>query len=316
MNQGSDIVILMLGGARRVSVAELLKESGRKLGREVKILSYELDAKVPIAAVGEVIIGLKWSDPNLMNHLKKVIQEQNVNIILPFVDGAIEIASKCKKAFPELFVPVSDFNTCQQMFDKTIAAEVFEKANLSIPITYSPNNLIFPAIAKPRKGSASQGIKILHNNKELSELSNIDNYLIQEFIDENDEFTIDCYVADNGKILCIVPRIRLEVIGGEVTKTQTRNIPELIDQSNRVLSSLNFRGPITLQFLYDKKRDKYLLMEINPRLGGGVVCSILAEAPITDYIIKEYLKIPIEECTNWKDNTLMVRYRKEVIFYE
>ena len=57
-------------------------------------------------------------------------------------------------------------------------------------------------------------------------------------------------------------------------------------------------------------------MEINPRLGGGVVCSILAEAPITDYIIKEYLKIPIEECTNWKDNTLMVRYRKEVIFYE
>ena len=33
MNQGSDIVILMLGGARRVSVAELLKESGRKFAR-------------------------------------------------------------------------------------------------------------------------------------------------------------------------------------------------------------------------------------------------------------------------------------------
>ena len=202
------------------------------------------------------------------------------------------------------------------MFDKVLAAQIFDKANLPIPTTYSFDKASLPAIAKPRKGSASQGIKILYNIQELNELPNPENYLIQEFIDENEEFTIDCYVSNDGKPMCIVPRIRLEVVGGEVTKTQTRNIPELIEKSKQVLSALDFRGPITLQFLYDKKRQNFLLMEINPRLGGGVVCSILANAPITDYIIREYLKMQIEPCSDWKDNTLMVRYRKEVIFYE
>lgn len=316
MSKSAEIVILMLGGARRVSVAELLKESGKRLGYDVKILSYELDAKVPIAVIGEVIIGKKWSDPELMSDLENVISKYNVNIILPFVDGAIEIASKCKLAFPHLFVPVSDFALAQQMFDKTIAAEIFEKANLPIPTTYSTSDIKYPAIAKPRRGSASQGIKILTNPTDFASLTNIEDYIIQEYIEQNDEYTIDCYVADNGQTMCVVPRIRLEVVGGEVTKTQTCKIPELIEISNNVLSSLNFRGPITLQFLFDKRRQQFFLMEINPRLGGGVVCSILANAPIADYIIKESLNLPISQCNNWKDHTLMVRYRKEVIFYE
>ena len=33
------ITILMLGGARRVSMAELLKRSGERIGREVEIIS-------------------------------------------------------------------------------------------------------------------------------------------------------------------------------------------------------------------------------------------------------------------------------------
>ena len=76
------------------------------------------------------------------------------------------------------------------------------------------------------------------------------------------------------------------------------------------------RGPVTLQFLHDLDNDRYLLMEVNPRLGGGVICSIYAGAPIADYILKEAVGASVRPCTDWAPGTLMARYQKEAIFYK
>lgn len=58
-----------------------------------------------------------------------------------------------------------------------------------------------------------------------------------------------------------------------------------------------------------------MLMEINPRLGGGVICSIFAGAPITDYILREALGLDVNPSTDWIPGTLMARYQKEAIFF-
>lgn len=310
------INILMLGGARRVSFAQHIKQSGKNLGYSVNIISYELEPHVPIAAEAQVIIGKKWNDPQIISHLQEIILTHNINIILPFVDGAIEIAAKCHLANPKIFAPISDLQTSLQMYDKTTAAQSFQNLNIPTPKTLSPDNLTFPAIAKPRKGSASQGIKILRSQTDADNLTNPQNYLIQQYIENNQEYTIDAYISQKGEILCTVPRIRLEVSSGEVTKTKTQKLPQLITLSRQIISRLNLKGAVTLQFLLDKQTQQFLLMEINPRLGGGVICSICAKAPITDYILKESQNQPLNPCNDWIDNTLMVRYRKEIIFYE
>lgn len=306
---------MMLGGARRVSMAELLKRSGARKGYDVEIVSYELSATVPIAIAGKVVTGLKWTDPDVVNDIIRVAIENEVNIILPFVDGAIEIASACRSRLPGVFIPVSDFKTASVMFDKVEAAKAFKEAGIPIPMTYSVISAEMPAIAKPRHGSASRGIKIFYNIDELMHLENLSDYLIQEYIEKSEEYTVDCYVAQNGEILVTVPRKRLEVMGGEVTRTITCRNDELIEMSRNVLAAFPLVGPVTLQFLHDLKYNRYLLMEINPRLGGGVVCSIYAGAPITDYILDEALGIPVTCCDDWIDKTLMARYQKEAIFY-
>lgn len=307
--------VLMLGGARRVSLARRLKDCGRELGYDVDIISYELFAEVPIASVGKVVTGLRWSDAGIVDDLVRISRENEVRLILPFVDGAIEIASRCKERMPDVFVPVSDFTTCSRMFDKVEAAKAFKEAGLPIPSTYSIINADIPAIAKPRKGSASRGIKIFHNMDELMHLSNIKDYLLQEYIVDAKEFTLDCYVSQRGEILCAVPRVRIEVMGGEATRTETVHVPELEELGRHTLQSFPFRGPVTLQFLFDPHNSRYLLMEINPRLGGGVICSMAAGADICRFILSEALGKNPEPCTSWKEGTLMARYWEEVIFH-
>lgn len=310
-----DLTVLMLGGARRVSMAELLIRSGKRLGYNVKIVSYELTQQVPIAVTGKVVTGLKWKDPGVVDDILRVVSEYEVNIILPFVDGSISVAARCKERMPTLFVPVSDPTISSLMFDKILAAKEFEEAGIPIPRTYKIINAEMPVIAKPRFGSASRGIHIFHDIEDLMHLKDLSEYLLQEYIEEKKEYTVDCYVSQEGEILVTVPRERLEVMGGEVTRTITTRLPQLEEMSREVIEKFNLRGPVTLQFLYDIKADRYLLMEVNPRLGGGVICSIYAGAPITDYILSEALGVEVRQCDDWINNTLMARYQKETIFF-
>lgn len=310
------LTILMLGGARRVSVGRLLKDSGKRIGCEVKLVSYELNLTVPIAMEAQVVEGLKWSDPGVVDDIVRVAHECEAKVILPFVDGAISVAARCKSKLPTAFIPVGDAHTADILFDKVEAAKAFKEAGLPIPATYSVLSAQLPAIAKPRHGTASRGIKVFHNMERLMQLENIkEDYLLQAYIENRAEYTVDCYVASTGEILCTVPRERLEIMGGESTRTRTVHNEELEELSRQAIDAFNLRGPITIQYLYDIDKSKYRILEISPRLGGGVVCSIKAGAPITDYIIREALGVEVRECNDWAPDTLMARYWEEVIFH-
>lgn len=308
--------ILFLGGARRVSLAELLIRSGKRIGCEIKIFSYELSLEVPISLVGKVIQGLRWSDSGVIADIQRVVDEYEINVILPFVNGAIEIASICRDTLSNVFVPVSDFEMTSALFDKVTAAKAFKNAGLDAPKTYSVISAEVPVIVKPRKGGSSRGIQIFRNMEDLMHLQNLSDYILQEYLEHCREYTVDSYIDQNGEILVTVPRERIEVMGGESTRTRTCRNEILETLSREAIRKLQLRGPVNLQYLHDLDTDRYLLMEVNPRLGGGVICSIYAGAPITDYIILEALGVDLKPCGDWASGTLMARYFKEAIFFD
>lgn len=310
------INILFLGGAKRVSLAEHLIKAGKKLGLDISIFSYELDEKVPLASVGTILKGKKWNDADLFLDLHNQITRNGISIVLPFVDPAIEVAELLKAGNQDLFIPTCGKDICHIMFDKVLSERWFIEKGLPIPPSFSQNDQIqFPIIVKPRTGSASKGIKVIEDAEEWDKLDNKDNYVIQQFIADREEYTVDCYVTTSGKIISIVPRLRILTAGGEVMNSETRRDKDLIAISEKVLMSGNFKGPVTIQFLRDKKTGAAYIMEINPRLGGGVITSIEAGADITEFILRNYLGEELQPCDNWKDRTLMTRYFKEVIFY-
>lgn len=309
------INILFLGGAKRVSVANHFINTAAEMGHQVNIFSYELDKEVAIACVGTVIIGKKWKDEDIILDLKTKIEKYNISIVLAFVDPAICVISELKKICSNVFIPVSEPELCNIMFDKFLSAKWFEKHGISQPHFYVDYSVVnYPVILKPRQGSASKGIIVCKSMEELP-TDNLNTYLIQDFIEDHTEFSVDCYVNQKGVVTSVVPRIRIETAGGEAVRSKTVKDKSLIELSERILTSGNFRGPITIQYIKDNTTGKIYVMEINPRLGGAVVASIGSGSGIIKMILDEFLGNEVEPVTDWVDNTIMVRYFKEVIFY-
>lgn len=308
-----DLGILFLGGAKRVSLANRIITTAKSMGYETRIFSYELEKEVPIASVGSVIIGLRWADPGIIDHLAETIRRNHIDIVLPFVDPAVEVAAALKGALPDIFVPVSPRELCAAMFDKVTADSLFRQKGVPVPENLGTRSL-FPQIWKPRKGSASSGIIIVENESDLPHASPRE-YLIQRYIPNAKEYTVDCYLSEEGKITSVVPRERLATVGGEVIRSVTVRDSELISLSRRILTSFPFRGPVTLQFLRDSE-GRTFLMEINPRLGGGVVASIAAGSRILEMLILESRGSHISPFDGWEENTLITRYLQETVFHD
>ncbi len=316
MHNPSEVNILFLGGAKRVSVARHFIHTAKEMGLTARIFSYELDERVAIAAVGTVIKGLRWSDPELMADLTRVVEEHGIDIVLPFVDPAILVARRLKDLCPEVFIPVSEPSVCITMFDKMLSARWFAAHGVSQPKFYDARTEVrYPVILKPRRGSASKGLIICHDDSEWPQLNIFDDYLVQDYIADSTEYSVDCYVNRHGEPVSIVPRLRLEMAGGEAVKSLTVRDEAIISQSDHILRSGEFLGPVTIQFIKDNASGAVYVMEINPRLGGGVVTSICAGSGIIAMILEEYLGREVAPHTLWRENTLMVRYLQEVIFY-
>ncbi|MCH5346134.1 MAG: ATP-grasp domain-containing protein [Muribaculaceae bacterium] len=311
--------ILFLGGSKRVSIARMLKSAGRELGVDIGIFSYELDTKVPIAIEGPVIEGLRWADEGILEHIHDTVIDRSIDIIIPFVDPAIGVAARYRDTYGDVFVPVGSTEGVETMFDKIAADQAFQRAGLPRPelIPGPGGEPVFPVIAKPRHGSASQGIVIIHSTEELRPyIASRPSHLVQRYIANAEEYTVDCYVAMNGEIKVVSPRRRGEVSGGEVTTTVTVESPDIVNLTVQALKALDLRGAVTVQFIVDKLETDFkpMIMEINPRLGGGVVASVHAHADIPRYIIADALGIGTEPCDEIIPGTFITRYQQEVVF--
>lgn len=313
----TSINILFLGGAKRVSMARMFKSAAASLGRKAEIFSYEIDRCVPIACEATVVEGSRWSDPDILAHLDGVVDRYAIDIIVPFVDGAVAVAADYAAKYPgKVFVPAGTSVVAELMFDKVRAAEAMERASLPVPATYRPGDPCMRLIAKPRHGSASKGIIEISSIERLDDvLLRGDEYLIQERIDNREELTVDCYVSvADGEALIVSPRRRNVTVGGEVSDTETVDCPEAVELTRKVIGQFDLRGAVTVQLIHDLDcPGRLLVMEINPRLGGGAVCTVAAGGDIPRMIISEALGLPMSP-GEVRAGVRICRYMQEVVF--
>jgi len=317
-----NLSILFTCIGRRVSLLNSFRRAGRQLKINLSLLgtdATELSSALQLCDKGFPVRPITHA--NYIKQLLSIVRTNNVKLLIPTVDLDLKLLSQNKPKFAAagccVLVSTPDVvDICQ---DKRKTFRFLLKNGFDTPVTMSPRaalakkKLNWPCFLKPWDGYASRGNAIVNNREELSLFAKrIPNTICQEFI-KGTEYTCDVYVDFNMEVRCVVPRKRIEVRAGEVSKGQVVKRPRIMSEAARLVKALGAGpGVITLQ-LFLTGDGKIKFVEINPRFGGGAPLSIKAGANFPKWILQESLG----EKTNirfdgFKDNLIMLRYDSEV----
>ena len=87
-----------------------------------------------------------------------------------------------------------------------------------------------------------------------------------------------------------MPRVRLEVISGEVSKSRIDLQEYVMEETGRLLAALNEEGcvcgPMTIQCFLSEDGTGIQFIEVNPRFGGGVPLAFAAGADYAEALEK------------------------------
>lgn len=308
--------VLFTAIGRRVQLIKHFKEYHRIIGVDIEELvpaKYFVDAfyKVP-----------KWNDEDYIDVLLSICEKERVDMIIPLFEKEFISLCENRKKFNEIGTALilSDKKIIETFNDKWKSYKFFMSNNIDTPKTYNKQNLrdySFPLIIKPTDGAGSKSVFKVNNDKELSFfIDYIENPIIQEFV-EGTEYTIDVLCDLDGNVISIVPRQRIEVRAGEVSKGRTVKDMAIIERTLELCNKLKIDenikpiGPLTIQCIVDLKGN-IKFIEVNPRFGGGVPLSFeagVAYAELLRKMVKGEEILPI--IGEFKELT-MLRYDEAV----
>ncbi|WP_394172288.1 ATP-grasp domain-containing protein [Thalassotalea litorea] len=312
--------VLVLSSGRRVSLVRAFEQAIEDLKVDGNVYGADMNPSMSAACN---ILCKSFVLPHVLtdeyiDELKILCLRESIKLVVPTIDTELLKLAKHKQEFKELGITivVSDSELVVHCRDKRLTHGLFDEIGFPVPVTYPLEDITFPCFSKPVSGSLSQNIRILQSQNELdawdvpkSEMM----YMEVISDDEYDEYTVDVYYTQDSRLMCMVPRQRLEVRGGEISKGRTNK--ELIDFLKEPMSKIKTAfGCLTLQVFKSKTTDQIYGIEINPRFGGGFPLSNAAGAKYPEFLLREVFRgEKLSYTDDWEDQLVMLRFDGEVL---
>ncbi len=307
---------------RRVELVDSFRAAASELNIHLTIHGADLSGLAPAmhhVDTGHIVPPL--SDPKHNKVLLQIAKLHDIDMVIPLIDSELLALSRTAPEF-EAFgtrVVISSEKVIETCQDKLLTYKTLKNAGIDTPLTWTLEQVLkkrrhrFPYFMKPREGSAGQGNFKIDDLDTLKVLARqVPSPIVQEFV-EGVEHTLDVYTGFDGRPRCVVPRKRLEVRAGEVSKAVVVNNRPIMAIGRRVVEMLGAcRGVVTVQCIVTPDRNIRVL-EINPRFGGGAPLGIRAGANFPLWLMAEHLGRKVEiKPTAFEHNLAMLRYDESV----
>jgi len=318
--QNINVLFTCIG--RRVSLLNAFRRAAKSLKINGRFYGTDTTQLSPAFQLCDQGFCVKPVDhPDYLKQLLKITGSKKIDMLVPTIDWDLKLLAINKSKFARLgcFVLISEPEVVEICQDKQKTFNFLAENGINTPLTVplrdalTGRKLKFPCFLKQRDGSAGKGNAVANNRKELQFFGKgIRNCLVQEFIDGT-EYTCDVFVDFDMKVRCVVPRKRIEVRTGEVSKGQVVKNRRIMTACVNLVETLRAGpGVITLQLFLTRNRQMKFI-EINPRFGGGVPLSIKAGADFPKWILQRLAgRTPDIKFDGFEDSLIMLRYDDEV----
>ena len=307
--------VLVLSAGRRVELVKALK-------KELQLVcptaaTFALDAYPELAAACYFADDYSQSpnalDEGYQDYLFNYCIKNEIGLVIPTIDTELNVLAGAKTEFAAsgINLVVSEQELVELCSDKTKSAKVFTNMDLRTPDILDVTDLKFPCFVKPISGSGSKGAFPLFEKDDVAKnlISNNELVFMEYFSDHHEEYTVDAYFDRFSTLKCLVPRLRIETRGGEVSKGITKK-NHVYEQLLPCLKKLRgATGCITVQVFSNVNTKELVGIEINPRIGGGFPLTYTAGANYLGWLLQEYLfGTQIDFFDAWSPNLMMLRY--------
>jgi len=307
---------------RRVSLQRAFRAAAKSLGLNSSIFGTDTtNLSSALQLCDEAFVVHPVTHRRYIPQLLSIVKSHHIGLLVPTVDLDLKTLAQNHEKFAALGCSVlvskpSVINICQ---DKRKTYRFLIENGFDSPLTLSPREVLSkrtfngPYFIKPWDGYAARGNAVIENREDLEFYSKkVPNPICQELV-RGQEVTCDAYVDFDMKVRCVVPRRRLEVRAGEVSKARIVKNKRIMKLTKSLVEKLGAGpGVITIQ-LFRTSDKKIKFIEINPRFGGGVPLSIKAGANFPKWILQQLtgrkLRIPFD---GFEDGLTMLRYDSEV----
>lgn len=313
--------ILFTGVGRRIELLQAFRNAALVLNKDLKIFGADMAGTAPALLYCDYtrkVVAMK--DDGYIDNLIKICVNDHIDLLIPTIDTDLLVLSENKKQFEAIGtrVMISEPDMIQICRDKNCTSQFFVDCGLHAPMPvndWRDYKSGYPAFIKPKDGSSSINAFKVENIKELEIYAKkIKDYIVQPFI-EGKEYTIDIFCNWEGEPVSIVPRERVQIRAGEVSKTRITMDQIMITEAKALCKAFKPCGPMTVQLIRDENAIDWFI-EINPRFGGGAPLSMKAGARSAETILKMLYGESVEYCTDIANHAVYSRFDQSVCIAE
>jgi len=253
--------------------------------------------------------------------LFEYLSKNKHDVLLPLRSTVVPVISDNRNELSRLAAFVlPDKQSLDTALSKSETFRAAAECGLAMPVTSHPvtidqvrefiKDCEFPVVSKTSFGAGSRGVSYHHSPESL--LKYCENYLsspnfkdnpliLQEFITGPGCGFFGLF--DHGKLSAYFMHKRLReypITGGPSVLAESFYNETLKAESLKLLDHLNWHGIVMVEYKYSPRKDKFVLMEINPKFWGSSDLSIHSGVEFADLWIKLACGEPLPEFKGYK----------------